>query len=99
VRQAAILVGLTSRSLLEFAIGIDRGFIRVKRRSMGLYEWMPVIKRIATNTKAVATTEKYTTFGGNRSLNWPGSQMLPADVFYCEHRPQLRGERRYYISF
>jgi hypothetical protein len=29
---------------------------------MGLYECMPVIKRIATNTNAVATREKYTTF-------------------------------------
>src|SRR5271166_5448982 len=29
---------------------------------MGLYECMPVIKRTATNTKAIATTEKYTTF-------------------------------------
>jgi hypothetical protein len=29
---------------------------------MGLYECMPVIKRIATNTNAVATREKYATF-------------------------------------
>jgi hypothetical protein len=29
---------------------------------MGLYECMPVIKSIATNTKAVTTREKYTTF-------------------------------------
>jgi hypothetical protein len=29
---------------------------------MGLYGCMTVIKRIATNTKAVATIEKYTTF-------------------------------------
>jgi hypothetical protein len=34
----------------------------VTRPSLRLYECMPVIKRIATNTKAVATTEKYTTF-------------------------------------
>jgi hypothetical protein len=29
---------------------------------MGLYECMPVIKRIATNTNAVDTRKKYTTF-------------------------------------
>jgi hypothetical protein len=40
------------------------------RPSMGLYECMPVIKRIATNTNAVATKEKYATFVRTSKSAW-----------------------------
>jgi hypothetical protein len=37
---------------------------------MGLYEWMPAIKSIATNTNAVATREKYATFVRTSESAW-----------------------------